>query len=538
MLGAIIGDIVGSRFEFHNHKSKQFRLFHPDCRITDDSVMTLAVARAILTAQERIPDRAGDDFSATLSQLTVEAMQELGRKYPDAGYGGQFRQWIRWEDPQPYHSFGNGAAMRVSPAGFAATDRWEAEELATAVTEVTHDHPEGIKGACATAVVIAMARAGALKAEIRDLVRERFYPLDFTIDAIRPDYIFEVSCQATVPQAIQCFLESSSFEDTLRTAVSLGGDSDTLGAIAGAMAEAYYGIPEDLRNTARSYLDEYLSAIVDDWERVVPDDTEEFRVLTKYVGKFSRSNAFGDWISDEAGTGTEADPRHMPWVDYSDLTDSFIREFYDFADCHTEYELTDYQKILESDGLAWDGQTMRSTDPNQLDGQTILALIMGIIRADRFNEGALLAFLEDGTLTRWLKRLKDIDWQHHPRQIKQIEFETNNFLSGSTAITLTFEGDQAHLDRRDFPYSVGGFSDKSYTKAETAELTAAFAALHVEYWDHFYNNPNVLDGSSWQLKATYSDQHVESYSGINAWPDNWQAVLEFFGISGAADPEE
>ena len=268
MLGAIIGDIVGSRFEFNNHRNKDFDLFDEGCSATDDSIMTLAVAKAIMEAKAKIPSRSDceHEFYTLLSDLTVKYMREIGRKYPNCGFGGMFCKWVFSDDPKPYNSFGNGAAMRVSPAGFAAKSEREAERLAETVTAVTHDHDEGIKGAKATAAAIYMARRGASKREIRERIAGEYYSLDFSIDSIRPTYRFNETCQETVPQAIECFLESDSFEDAIRIAISLGGDSDTIGAIAGAIAEAYYGVPDDIKGKALAYLDAELRAIYDEWE--------------------------------------------------------------------------------------------------------------------------------------------------------------------------------------------------------------------------------------------------------------------------------
>jgi ADP-ribosylglycohydrolase len=274
MLGAIIGDIVGSRFEFNNHRSKEFDLFTKDCFVTDDSIITLAVAKAIMEAmkeKELSNSLDSKEFRVLLSDLTAKYMQEIGQQYPDCGFGGRFNRWVFSDTPEPYNSFGNGAAMRVSPAGFKANSEEEAIALAEIVTAVTHNHPEGIKGAVATAVAIYLARKGATKAEIKERIERDYYPLDFKIEDIRPTYRFNETCQETVPQAIQCFLESSSFEDAIRTAISLGGDSDTIGAITGAIAEAYYGVPEDMEDKALSYLDEDLRAIYDEWVMFVTD---------------------------------------------------------------------------------------------------------------------------------------------------------------------------------------------------------------------------------------------------------------------------
>ena len=272
MLGAIIGDIVGSRFEFTNHRSKEFELFAQECFATDDSIMTLAVAGAIMeTAKEAggMPLPLEEDFLGRLSENTVRYMRQIGRRYPDCGFGGRFFGWVFSDAPGPYNSFGNGAAMRVSPAGFAARDMEEAVQLSRAVTAVTHDHPEGIKGAEATAAAIVLARQGATQEAIRRCIEIHYYPLDFTIDAIRPGYLFNETCQETVPQAIACFLEAESFEDAIRTAVSLGGDSDTVAAITGAVAEAFWGVPGDIGERALTFLDEDLRDIWERWEEFI-----------------------------------------------------------------------------------------------------------------------------------------------------------------------------------------------------------------------------------------------------------------------------
>jgi type I restriction enzyme M protein len=265
MLGAIIGDIAGSRFEWHNHKSKDFELFGKGCRFTDDSAMSLAVAQAILNCQGdwlRLPGEA------------VASMRRIGQKYPNCGYGGMFAQWLQSANPQPYHSFGNGAAMRVSACGFAGQSEAEVKQLSAAVTAVTHDHPEGIKGAEATALCIYWARTGKTQAEIRALVESRYYPLDFTLDAIRPTYAFDVTCQGSVPQAIEAFLASTDFEDAIHNAISIGGDSDTIAAITGGIAEAFYGIPELLRQTALPYLDAELTGIVTAFDARYPGNAD------------------------------------------------------------------------------------------------------------------------------------------------------------------------------------------------------------------------------------------------------------------------
>ena len=245
MLGAIIGDIAGSPFEFDQGKKvKDFEMFGPDAGFTDDSVMTVAIAEALL--------KAGKDASVEeIKEQVIRSMQHWGRKYPRAGYGARFIYWLDEEEPQPYNSFGNGSAMRVSAAGWLYDSLERTREVARATAEVSHNHPEGIKGAEATASAIYLARKGKGKAEIKEYIISEFgYNLSRTCDEIRPFYYHVESCQQTVPEAVTAFLEGKDFEDVIRTAVSLGGDCDTLTAIAGSIAEAYYGVPMKMEEGA------------------------------------------------------------------------------------------------------------------------------------------------------------------------------------------------------------------------------------------------------------------------------------------------
>ena len=254
MLGAILGDMVGSPFEFdrNNHKSKDFPLLSEKSHFTDDTVMTVAVARGLMAGQ--------GNAQKTFAEVQHE-MQYWGRKYPNAGYGGMFGRWLRAEHPQPYGSFGNGSAMRVAAAGWLFDTLDKTLEMAKVTAEVTHNHPEGVKGAQATAAAIFLARTGHSKPEIRQYVEQTFgYDLSRTCDEIRPYYCHVETCQQTVPEAITAFLESNSFEDALRNAVSLGGDSDTLACITGGIAEAFYGMPQELRAGTLKRLPEDLRA--------------------------------------------------------------------------------------------------------------------------------------------------------------------------------------------------------------------------------------------------------------------------------------
>lgn len=232
MIGAIAGDIIGSVYERRRIKTKIFPLFDARCRFTDDTVLTVAVADAILSG---VP--------------YVDSVRRIGRRHPDAGYGGSFIRWLFAEDAGPYGSWGNGSAMRVSPVGFAFSTEDEVLRQARMTAEITHSHPEGIKGAEATALAIFLARTGHDKEGIRLRIADRFgYDLYRNIDDIRPSYVFDVSCQGTVPQAMVAFLDSASYDDAVRNAVSLGGDSDTLACITGGIAEAFYGsVSDDIR---------------------------------------------------------------------------------------------------------------------------------------------------------------------------------------------------------------------------------------------------------------------------------------------------
>ena len=256
MYGAILGDIIGSPYEFDlGNKTKDFPLFSSRSQYTDDSVMTVAVAEALM-------DTMGRDRE-TVRKALVDSMRKWGRRYPDAGYGGMFRSWLKEKDPRPYGSYGNGSAMRVSSAGWLFGTLAETREMARLSAGVTHDHPEGLKGAEAVASAIFMARTGKSKPEIREyIVREFGYDLSRSCDDIRPGYFHQESCQKTVPEAVTAFLEGRDFEDVIRTAVSLGGDCDTLTCIAGGIAEAFHGVPAELKSRCESMLPEDMRGVL------------------------------------------------------------------------------------------------------------------------------------------------------------------------------------------------------------------------------------------------------------------------------------
>lgn len=251
MLGTLTGDIVGSIYEWNNIKTTEFPLFQEQCRFTDDSVLTVALAESILTGE-----------------AYAQVMRRYCRRYPDAGYGRNFLNWAQSDDAPAYYSYGNGSAMRISPAGWAFDDLEQVLQKAKEYSAVTHDHPEGVKGAQATAAAVYLARTGATKREIAAFVAGRFgYDLSRSCDEIRPGYSFDVSCQGTVPQALTAFLESTDFESAIRLAISLGGDSDTLAAITGGVAQAYYGgVPAAIARETLRFLDEPLRKVTMEFE--------------------------------------------------------------------------------------------------------------------------------------------------------------------------------------------------------------------------------------------------------------------------------
>lgn len=262
MYGAIVGDIVGSIYEFDNLRQKDFPLFGDGCDFTDDTVMTIAVEKWLCSETS---------IDALDEKRLVEIMQDFGRRYPDRGYGGHFAIWLSEDEPQPYNSWGNGSAMRASGAGWRCNSMTDTRRVAKMTAEVTHNHPEGIKGAEATAAAIFLARNGKCKADIKQYIETEFgYDLNFTCDEIRPTYQFNETCQDTVPQAIVAFLESTDFEDAIRNAISVGGDSDTLACITGGIAEAFYGaVPEDILRQVKAILTKELDDIVESYYRFI-----------------------------------------------------------------------------------------------------------------------------------------------------------------------------------------------------------------------------------------------------------------------------
>lgn len=283
MYGAILGDIIGSPFEFdRGDKTKDFKLFNRRSHFTDDSVMTLAICEALLKVGQNAAVKEIEDS-------VISSMQSWGRKYPHEGYGGYFRRWLTARHPEPYNSFGNGSAMRVSAAGWLYDSLEKTRVVAKATANVTHNHPEGIKGAEATASAIFMARNGSSKEEIKKYIENEFhYDLNRTLDEIRPSFHMDETCQKTVPEAIIAFLEARDFEDAIRNAVSLGGDTDTLGAITGSIAEAYFGISETLISECRNRINKDMRDVVDAFYSLVREDDlpNKNQIIEKAINQY------------------------------------------------------------------------------------------------------------------------------------------------------------------------------------------------------------------------------------------------------------
>ncbi len=302
MLGAIFGDIVGSVYEFHNTHNYNFQLLSERSEVTDDTVMTLAVAKALIESE----GKSDNEIRETL----IDTMKTLGTRYPNAGYGGMFYHWVLGKDRYPYNSFGNGSAMRVSPAGWLYESLKKTEQVARLTSEVTHNHPEGIKGAQATAAAIYLARTGSEKEEIRDYIEKTYgYDLHKTMNDIVSKGHGEEICQISVPQALVCFLLSDSYIDCIRKSVSIGGDSDTIACIAGGIAEAYYGFPEEYVEEVFNRLDDYQREIVDQFVNKVTGTSDDPMEV------FFTSNHLLEEAIDEAW---ESDPDN---IDITDLYD-------------------------------------------------------------------------------------------------------------------------------------------------------------------------------------------------------------------------
>lgn len=395
-IGAIIGDIVGSIYEFDNHRSKDFPLFGNEVECTDDSIMTIATMSALLNGGSH------DDF--------VDAYKQLGNEYPSS-YGTRFSQWLMADSPRPYDSWGNGAPMRVSPVAWFYSKLEDVERMAKVSAEVTHNHPEGVKGAQSVAGAIFLARNGKSKQDIKEYAEKQYgYFLDFKLDDIRESCQFDESSAGTVPPAIVAFLESDNFEDAIRNAISIGGDSDTMAAITGSIAEAFYGVPSDIEDKALKYLPPKLFTILREFNKAITPilTVSKFQTLSNTDIEALRSlNARiqshnGDWGVYYQSKKTEFGVNTLPWVEPNELTQEFVQFMYD-KDLVVNFDWKNWQEGRE--WLALKDEIKYE----KLGIETALKLLTAVIRNDRFNEGALVSVFEDGTFPRIIKTLLTLE---------------------------------------------------------------------------------------------------------------------------------
>ena len=376
MLGAIIGDIVGSVYEWNNIKTKDFPLFNEKCTFTDDTVMTLAIAVGM--------KNGGNPETFT------KAMRSLGRQYPNAGYGGKFAKWLRSNRDKPYNSYGNGSAMRVSPIGWMHDSLYITEKYAEISASVTHNHPEGIKGAQATASAIFLARTGKSKTEIKKYIQDKYeYNLDRTLNEIRPSYVFDVSCHGTVPEAIIAFLESNSFEDALRNAISLGGDSDTLASITGSIAEASYSIPEEVKSKALTYLPQPLLSILLSWQNEYLWDFDS--ILDECINVFTDLKEV-EWRSSEPLNEADKKPNHiyLGYPIYPKILRKLFHAAFTYGNTNHEYE------------------ELNAKEVNDLDEDEVISYICHLCVGERFCDGLIARYISDGRLLQLMSRLRDL----------------------------------------------------------------------------------------------------------------------------------
>lgn len=391
LIGAIIGDIVGSCFEFNNNRSKAFDFFNDDSFVTDDTIMSIAIAKAILETGKSLSIK-NEDYYSLLENNTIKYMQEIGRKYPSCGYGGRFYEWMFSDNPKPYNSYGNGAAMRVSSVAWIAKDESELKFLSQIVTGVTHNHPEGIKGAEAIALAIFLSKEGYYKQEIKARIEKDYYELNFSIDEIRESYEFNETCQDTVPQALQAFFESVSFEDAIRTAISIGGDSDTLAAITGSIAEAYYGVPDHLKQEAISYLDENLKSLYQEWNNYISQDgrVSRYHVVIKYIPMFE-SNLLGDDVKD-----------------VYDLPKEYSCFFTDLWSVFKSNGSSINHDTLIKLNIEWKEDALKKLDLKLLDEYDLIYLMTRLHSTERIHGGTVVNFIKSGHYLAWLMRLKSL----------------------------------------------------------------------------------------------------------------------------------
>jgi hypothetical protein len=413
--------------------------------------------------------------------------------------------------------------MRINFGRFAAHMGWDAEYLDRSETEVTHDYYEDDYWTLFYSCAIDLARNGGLKDEIRDFfIPESRFPINFRIDDIRPTYSFNETCQETVPQAIECFLESTSFEDAIRIAISLGGDSATIGSITGAIAEAYYGVPEDIKEKALTYLDKELRTIYDEWIASNPLNDEIFKTLTKYIGKIATMKYFKKFIIDYERSEFFEYKINIFIADYNKLDILFEEEFYQFLKLHPEYQLVDCNDILEQPNIPLYSKNVCPADMSKFEAHSILSLIMKAI-----HDETLLTSIKNDIMTRWLKRLKDIDWQKKPHQLLEVDFSM-----GTLSTRLTFKKDGTVLSKIDYRHNNKPSNMRSYDSVEAAQLAEIIRVIHIEYWNESNYAPCFTenDTTPWRLTVRYSDSPPLMCRGRETYADNFDKLIKFLEI--------
>lgn len=399
LVGAMIGDIAGSYYESNNIKYLPRDLITQESRFTDDTVLTFAIAQGIISGL----DKTGRDYSVNnqgiIKQEVTKAVLHFARKYPRAGYGGSFIRWAQSNNPRPYGSWANGSAMRASFPGWIADSLDEAKLLARLSAEITHNHEEGIKGAEVIAACIYLLRNGASKEEVRDYV-SNIYDISFSLDQIRDDYKFDVSCAGSVPQAIVAFLESNSFEQTIKLAISIGGDSDTIAAIAGSLAEAYYVVPGELITRALVKLDRDLTNTLKDISEYLRQNSSPSRAICKTID-ISQLN---DCISKLMMT----DGVEWTATDVQQVTDSNGKASKQYTFGYPIYpeELTRLLFELTNIDFSADFPTVSSKRVAELSLQEIIAYLCLIYRNERFCDGHIASYIRNGKLLHLVMMLK------------------------------------------------------------------------------------------------------------------------------------
>ncbi len=558
MYGAILGDIIGAPYEFDmGDKTKIFPLFGRNSRFTDDTVMTVAVAEALMETL----GESDDEIRAAL----VASMRKWGNEYPNAGYGQRFYSWLWSDDPQPYGSYGNGSAMRVSSAGWLFDTLEQTRHMARLTAEVTHNHPEGIKGAEATASAIFLARTGATKDAIKDYIVSEFrYDLTRTCDEIRPTYRHVETCQHTVPEAITAFLEGKDFEDVIRTAVSLGGDCDTLTCIAGSIAEAFYVVPEELKAECRKRLPEEMQAVLDRFDDIMTNQWSKEEIIS-----FAK-DLIDELRECDDGAVTSTAKLLANWgydtCDYTVLSLPVLFEIHNTMLClakENHISLTSPYDEMPV-GLPFYQDFVVKNEKARIKcpfcGSTDTARILYGLPAfndameKKLNEGKLIL----GGCCIQTVNVNDTNVQVDPARkcnkcrkkfgtppvliskdrksgewyrdiITSVTFEVGGYFGGytKTLVSKIYNGALVLVTK---PYEDESTATtlKITPKRWNKLIDKLYEHMFVHEWKKKYVDPGVLDGTQWSLDVEMTDGRKCSYHGSNEFPPYWEELVKAF----------